>query len=189
MVGSALFATRAPTGAGRALERGRVLHRLLQVLPGMPESDRPAAANRYLERALRHWPDRDRTRLGADVMAIMQERSLAAIFSPRGRAEVEVMGTLGVGRHEYAVSGRIDRMAVSEDSVEIVDFKTNRQPPAAAADIPFEHVAQLAIYRDILAPLYPGRTIRCGLVYTEAPVVHWLEDAVMSRSLAELATK
>ena len=60
---------------------------------------------------------------------------------------------------------------------------------AAAADISFEHVAQLAIYRALLGPLYPGRIIRCGLVYTEAPVVYWLEDEAMTRSLAELATK
>ncbi|MCV3735112.1 double-strand break repair helicase AddA [Rhizobium sp. TRM96647] len=188
-VGSALFATHAPSGAGRALERGRILHRLLQVLPGLPETDRPAAAERYLERAVRHWPDRDRARLSADVAAIMQDRSLAAIFSPRSRAEVEIMGTLGLGRTDYAVSGRIDRMVVTEDGVEIVDFKTNRQPPASPATIPFEHLAQLSIYRALLAPLYPGQTIRCGLVYTEAPAVYWLEDEAMTRSLAELATK
>lgn len=189
MVGSALFAPRAPSGAGRALERGRILHRLLQVLPGLPASARPVAAERYLERAVRHWPGRERNRLSADVMAIMQDRSLAEIFSPSSRAEVEVMGTLGLGRTDYAVSGRIDRMVVTKDSVEIVDFKTNRQPPARAADIAFEHVAQLAIYRALLGPLYPGRVIRCGLVYTEAPVVYWLEDGAMTRSLAELATK
>ncbi len=189
MVGSALFATRAPSGAGRALERGRVLHRLLQVLPGLPASDRPAAAERYLARAVRHWPDRERDRLSGDVIAIMQDRSLAEIFSPSSRAEVEVMGTLVLGRTDYAVSGRIDRMVVTKDSVEIVDFKTNRQPPASSADISFEHVAQLAIYRALLGPLYPGRIIRCGLVYTEAPVVYWLEDEAMTRSLAELATK
>lgn len=189
MVGSALFATHAPSGAGRALERGRILHRLLQVLPSLPAPDRPAAAERYLERAVRHWPGRDRARLSADVATIMQERSLAAIFSPLSRAEVEIMGTLGVGRTDYAVSGRIDRMVVTEDSVEIVDFKTNRQPPASPVDIPFEHLAQLSIYRALLAPLYPGRAIRCGLVYTEAPAIYWLEDEAMTRSLAELATK
>ena len=99
------------------------------------------------------------------------------------------MGTLVLGRADYAVSGRIDRMVVTKDSVEIVDFKTNRQPPASPAAIPFEHLAQLSIYRALLAPLYPGQTIRCGLVYSEAPAVYWLEDEAMTRSLAELATK
>ena len=99
------------------------------------------------------------------------------------------MGTLTLGRRDYAVSGRIDRMAVREDDVEIVDFKTNRVPPAAVSEIPFEHRAQLAIYRAILTPLYPGKEIRCGLIYTEAAKTFWLEAGLLDASLAELTAK
>ncbi|PTM96022.1 double-strand break repair helicase AddA [Mycoplana dimorpha] len=191
VVGSALFATRTGTGSGsaRSLERGRILHRFLQVLPSMPAAERRSAGQRYLERATRHWSGRERDALVAAALSIMVDPSLAAIFSPAARAEVSIMGTLRLGRTDYAVSGRIDRMVVTDDSVEIVDFKTNRQPPAVPADIPSEHVAQLAIYRTILAPLYLGRSIRCGLVYTEAPSVFWLDEAAIASSLADLATK
>jgi ATP-dependent helicase/nuclease subunit A len=99
------------------------------------------------------------------------------------------MGTLTLGSRDYAVSGRIDRMAITDAAVEIVDFKTNRVPPASPADIPFEHRAQLAIYRAILAPLYPQREIRCGLIYTEAAKTYWLDAGLMAASLAELASK
>lgn len=189
MVGSALFAAPAPVGSGRSLERGKILHRLLQVLPSFPPPERWAAAQRYLERATRHWSGPERDRILAAARVIMAETSLDAIFSPRARAEVSIMGTLTLGRTDYAVSGRIDRMVVTDGRVEIVDFKTNRQPPRTSIDIAFEHVAQLAIYRAILAPLYPGRQIRCGLVYTETPVVFWLDDEAMAGSLAQLATK
>ncbi|NVP54086.1 double-strand break repair helicase AddA [Mycoplana rhizolycopersici] len=189
MVGSALFASHVPTGSGRSLERGKILHRLLQVLPAFPPPERRGAAQRYLERATRHWTGPERERLLAAVIAIMGEASLDAIFSPRARAEVSIMGTLTLGRTDYAVSGRIDRMVVTEGHVEIVDFKTNRQPPRTSSDIAFEHVAQLAIYRAILGPLYPGRPIRCGLVYTETPVAYWLDEEAMAGSLAQLATK
>ncbi|MFD1329824.1 double-strand break repair helicase AddA [Mycoplana ramosa] len=189
IVGSSLFAPPKGSGAGRSLERGRILHRFLQILPALPVADRTAAARRYLDRATRHWSGRQRDDLVSAAIAIMQEPSLGAIFSPLARAEVSIMGTLRLGRTDYAVSGRIDRMVVREDAVEIVDFKTNRQPPSSGADLPFEHVAQLAIYRAILAPLYPGRAIGCGLVYTEAPRVFWLSDEGMATSLAELAAK
>jgi ATP-dependent helicase/nuclease subunit A len=99
------------------------------------------------------------------------------------------MGTLTLGSRDYAVSGRIDRMAITDAAVEIVDFKTNRVPPASHADIPFEHRAQLAIYRAILMPLYPAREIRCGLIYTEAAKTYWLDAGLMEASLAELASK
>ena len=92
-------------------------------------------------------------------------------------------------RRKAALRRRIDRMAVTEDAVEIVDFKTNRAPPGSVDDIPFEHRAQLAIYRTILAPLYPGREIRCGLIYTEAARTYWLGADRLEASLAELASK
>jgi len=190
LVPSALFGrTGGGSGAGLALERGRILHRFLQVLPAFDAAERPAAARRYLERAAANWPDHARASLIAAALAVIGDGSLAAIFSPAARAEVSIMGTLRLGAREFAVSGRIDRMAVTESAVEIVDFKTNRVPPAAPEAIPFEHRAQLAIYRAILGPLYPDREIRCGLIYTEAAKTFWLEPARMDASLAELTAK
>ncbi|MGO7888544.1 PD-(D/E)XK nuclease family protein, partial [Rhizobium ruizarguesonis] len=61
----------------------------------------------------------------------------------------------------YAVSGRIDRLAVLADRFVILDYNTNRVPPATEEAIPFAHRAQLAIYREILAPLYPDKRIDC----------------------------
>ncbi|UNK38138.1 double-strand break repair helicase AddA [Shinella sp. H4-D48] len=191
LVPSALFGKGkggAP-GAGLALERGRILHRFLQVLPGFDPIERPAAARRYLERAAAHWPESARAGLVAAAHHVIENESLRAIFSPAARAEVSIMGTLTLGSRDFAVSGRIDRMVVTENAVEIVDFKTNRVPPATIEAIPFEHRAQLAIYRAILAPLYPGRVIRCGLIYTETAKTFWLDAALMEASLAELTAK
>ena len=66
---------------------------------------------------------------------------------------------------------------------------TNRKPPAEAEAVPLAHRAQLAIYREILKPLYPGTEIDCVLVYTEATKVVTLPVELMARSLAELKTK
>ncbi|WP_234187690.1 double-strand break repair helicase AddA [Shinella sp. NM-101] len=190
LVPSALFGRKGGVpGAGLALERGRILHRFLQVLPAFEPAERPAAARRYLERAAAHWPESARASLIAAALAVIGDESLAAIFSPAARAEVSIMGTLTLGSRNYAVSGRIDRMAVTDGVVEIVDFKTNRVPPGSAGEIPFEHRAQLAIYRAILSPLYPGREIRCGLIYTETARTYWLDCGHMEASLAELAAK
>ena len=189
LVPSALFGRKGVSGGAHALERGRILHRFVQVLPGFDPAGREIAARRYLERAAGGWPDHEREALVRAALAVIADESLAPIFSPAARAEISIMGTLRLGTRDYAVSGRIDRMVVGEEAVEIVDFKTNRVPPATAADIPFEHRAQLAIYREILRPLYPGRTIRCGLIYTEGPAPHWLDDGLLDASLAELAAK
>ena len=77
------------------------------------------------------------------------------------------MGTLTCDGSEYAVSGRIDRLAVTDDRVLILDYKTNR-PAAASAGRRSARpiVPQLALYRALLAPLYPGRRSSAALLST-----------------------
>ena len=76
-----------------------------------------------------------------------------------------------------------------DDRVVILDYKTNRVPPATEEAIPFAHRAQLAIYREILAPLYPGKRIDCMLVYTENATLYTLSEKALGLALAGLKTK
>ena len=64
--------------------------------------------------------------------------------------EVEVLG------RKRLVSGKIDRLAVTESEVLIVDYKTNRPPPATLAEVPQAYVLQLALYRALLAAALSG---------------------------------
>lgn len=181
---SPLFGSKE--SAGIALQKGRLVHRMLQVLPAFAEGERAAAAERFSERAARFWPAGERAKLVASVMAILHHPALTAVFSAHGQAEVSVMGTITVRGTPRAVSGRIDRMVVTEDAVLLLDYKTNRHAPATAADAPFSHRAQLAIYSEILKPLYPGKRIGCLLVYTEAARAIELTEDDVAQTLAEL---
>lgn len=187
IVGSSLFA-KSPT-SNRSLLRGAILHRFLQVLPAMPLVQRKEAAERYLARSVPHWSEGEKQTLIRSVIDVLDHVDLNALFGGTSRAEVSVMGTLTLGRRDYAVSGRIDRLAVSGSTVLLADFKTNREIPASAEAVPFVYKAQLAIYRAILAPLYPDHTFRCLLVYTEGPTVLTLSEDMLDASLVELSKK
>ncbi len=100
-----------------------------------------------------------------------------------------MIGTLRIGKRDFAVSGRLDRLAVLGDRVVIADFKTNRDIPKDETEISPGYVAQLAIYRAILAPLYPDKVIDCLLVYTGGPRTFHLSPERLARSLDGLATK
>ncbi|MBP1851828.1 double-strand break repair helicase AddA [Rhizobium halophytocola] len=171
-----------------ALQKGRLTHRMLQVLPAIAPMDRAAAAERYLDRAARFWPVDERRALQERVLAVLAHPGLAGVFDGQGEAEVSVMGTLDLGGEERAVSGRLDRLAVLDDRVVLLDYKTNRRPPEDAADVPFSHLAQMAIYRALLQPLYPGQAIECLLIYTETANVVTLPPERMEAALAELKT-
>lgn len=186
-VASPLFGDKA--ASDRSLEKGRLVHRMLQMLPEFPPAERAEAAQRYAERTARFWPVVERQALVNSVLALMAHEQLQGVFTTHAQAEVSIMGTLTLETQSYAVSGRIDRLAVLHDRVVVLDYKTNRVPPATLGAIPFAHKAQLAIYREILAPLYPGKRIDCVLVYSEDATIHTLPDDVLRSALAELKTK
>lgn len=187
LVTSPLFGD--PESSDRSLEKGRLIHRMLQALPDIPVEERAEAAKRYAERAARFWPTVERRALVDSVVKLLEDQRLRAVFNVHAQAEISIMGTLTLEGREYAVSGRIDRLAVLPESVVILDYKTNRVPPVSDEAIPFAHKAQLAIYREILKPLYPAKRIDCMLVYTENATIHMLSEQALASALAGLNTK
>jgi ATP-dependent helicase/nuclease subunit A len=53
--------------------------------------------------------------------------------------------------------------------------------------VPPTYVAQLALYRAAVAPLYPGKSVRALLVWTSGPTVLELPPARLDAAMAELA--
>jgi ATP-dependent helicase/nuclease subunit A len=58
--------------------------------------------------------------------------------------------------------------------------------PADISQVPAEHVAQLALYRALLQPIYPGRRVAAALLYTAAPVLLPVSGEAMEDALARL---
>ncbi|AZO26669.1 ATP-dependent helicase/nuclease subunit A [Mesorhizobium shonense] len=171
---------------GFAVMRGLALHKLLQMLPGIAEDERRSAAERYLARAGADWPAAERGKALEAVLSILSDRGFGALFSPSSRAEVAVMGSLEVKGKLRSISGKIDRLAVTAQKVSIVDYKTNRPAPASLGEVPPAYVLQLALYRALLKPLYPGREVTAALLFTEAPRLIELPANAMDDALARL---
>ncbi len=176
----------AKTEPAFAIQRGLAMHKLLQMLPGVAPAERYAAAACYLARAGAGWSEADRFKAQAAVSAILEEPRFASLFSENSRAEVTIAGTVEVKGRPRAVSGKIDRLAVTPDTVWIVDFKTDRTTPTDAASVPPAYVLQLALYRALLQPLYPDKQIAAALLFTEAPRLVELPSAGMDAALARL---
>ncbi|MGN6467326.1 MAG: double-strand break repair helicase AddA [Rhizobiaceae bacterium] len=182
-VASALDREAAPSFA---IERGLAMHRLLQTLPDLPEAGREAAARRYLARIGAAWSEQERERAWTSVASILGDAGFATIFAPGSRAEVSIMGTLDIRGRPRAISGKIDRLAVSEREVLLVDYKTDRVPPSRASDVAGAYLLQLALYRALLQPLYPGRPVAAALLFTEVPRLVPLPAEAMDAALARL---
>ncbi len=82
------------------------------------------------------------------------------------------------------VSGQIDRLVIGQEEILIVDYKTNQTPPSTPEAAPRDYVSQLALYRAVLANLYPGRTIRCFLLWTETAEMMELSGSALDAEAA-----
>ncbi|MCO5132420.1 MAG: double-strand break repair helicase AddA [Xanthobacteraceae bacterium] len=173
----------------RARARGTLAHRLLQSLPDVAPARRGEAARRYLARAARDWSIEARNALAARVLALLDDPRFAAVFAPGSRAEVSIAGRLPRPRGgRLIVSGQIDRLVIGDDTVLIVDYKTDHAPPARPEQAPPGYVRQLALYRAVLAGLYPARRVRVALLWTETLDMMELPAPALDAGLAsELA--
>src|SRR5262249_30929783 len=73
-------------------------------------------------------------------------------------------------------------------AVLIADYKTNRPAPRRLDDVPRDYVRQLALYRHVLARLYPDRTIRAALIWTDTSELMEIPSAVLDQALAHVTS-
>ena len=124
-----------------------------------------------------------------EVLAVIGHPDFAAAFGPDSQAEVAFQAALPQFGEQAQVTGRIDRLAVTADKVLILDYKTNRLPPAREDDVDPVYLAQMALYRDGAARIFPGRRIVCGLVWTDGPSLLRLSDRLLDRQIAALSAR
>jgi ATP-dependent helicase/nuclease subunit A len=172
---------KAPGGrvgdGGKAIRRGLLVHDLLQTLPDMDPARRRQAADKFLARKVHGLTRAEQAALAGETLTVLEHREFAPIFGAGSRAEVPVSACID-GR---VIAGQIDRLIVTDEAVWIVDYKTGRQVPERAADTPPAYLRQMAAYRAVLERIYPGRAVRCALLWTDAPALMPLDDESLAR--------
>jgi ATP-dependent helicase/nuclease subunit A len=168
--------------------RGNLVHRLLEILPRVPADDRSRVAGRLLAGESSADPVL-RESIIREAVAVLSEPSLAKIFGEGSRAEVAIVGELSTEKGRYAVSGRIDRILRDTEGWHLVDFKTDRNVPAAAENADPAYVLQMALYRRLLMGMEPGAEVSATLVFSggeAGPKVIPIPAAMMEQALADL---
>ena len=161
-------------GAKR-FRRGRIVHWLLQYLPGIPTEQRDRMAMRFLARSDDSLTEDERRRIAAETCAVLDLPEARFLFGPGSIAEAPITGVVG----ETVISGQIDRLAIGEKTVFIVDYKTNQLPPEEAAVTPPAYLRQMAAYRILIQRLYPLRSVTCFLLWTAVPQLMRIEDSLL----------
>ena len=156
--------TLTPPGTGdlpedgeAALERGRIIHDLLDVLPDVAPQHLSQVAARLINPDAPHLD-------GAleEALALIGDPALAALFEPDVLVEVPICATID-GR---ALEGRIDRLLMTDSKVTVIDLKSNREVPHNAAEVPDGILRQMGAYCAALEVIYPDRDIEAAILWT-----------------------
>ena len=171
-------------GLGR-YRRGELIHRLLQLLPDLPASERAAAAQLLLGREPDLTPDQAEEMASA-ALAVLDDQRFAAVFGVGSRAEVSVVGAAARLPPGLSIAGRVDRLVVAPDRVLVVDYKTNRPAPRRIEDADPAYLTQMAIYAAVLAEVFPGLPVEAALIWTDGPKLMPIPEKIIEAALARL---
>lgn len=171
-------AVQSPLGGdqGQSFKRGILIHKLLELLPDLPDNARRAAAERFLAQPVHALEPDLQAEIADETLGIFDHPDFAPVFAPGSRAEVPLVGIVGGD----VVSAQIDRLVVRDEEVMIVDYKTNRPPPRDVEGTPKAYRRQMSIYRAALAQMYPGKKVRCFILWTNGPWMVELPDHILT---------
>ena len=169
-----------------AARRGTILHQLLESLPDLSEDERRIAAEGYLARiAGAQEPvlsEEMQQQMIDDALAVLARAELADLFGDTALAEVPLAGVLAMDDgQKLALSGQIDRMVVTDNGVQLVDFKTGTPAQASEND---RYMVQMAAYRALVQKLYPALPVTCLLVWTQNGRIDALSASALDAALA-----
>lgn len=172
----------SPRGEGqKRFRRGRLIHGLLERLPELAPEKREASALAWLQR--QGVEENEAETFAREALNVINDARFAAVFSPASRAEAPIVGLV----RGKAIRGVVDRLAVERDRVIVLDFKTDRPAPTDAAAAPDAYVMQLALYREVLRKIFPGKTVSCALLWTEKPHLMELPESRLDDVFATFA--
>jgi len=170
---------------GDIFKRGRLIHQLLQFLPDMDEKRRNAAVKAFLSRPAHELTAEQQQLIAHETLIVLNHPDLKNLFQPGSLAEVPIVGEIAIegAKESVIISGQIDRLLVETDQITIVDYKTGRYPPKNMAAIDLSYLRQMALYRAVMRKIYPDKSIRSVLLWTNGPTIMTLDDDTLDKNM------
>ncbi|MEK9598479.1 MAG: double-strand break repair helicase AddA [Alphaproteobacteria bacterium] len=163
----------------KALERGNLIHTLLERLPLLHESDQATSAIRYIKKQMPNLSEAEVTALFDEVYSVLHHKDCSDLFSNKSLAEAAIIGRIGA----LEISGQIDRLIVTDSYIKLADFKTGRP----SANPPEAYLRQMALYMGLLKQLYPDRSFHSFLIWTQSAEIMPLLNEQLNAYLNTIA--
>lgn len=160
-------------------KRGLIIHTLFQFLPDLDKNIRRDRAAEWLKQPAHSLKTSEQEEILTAVFNVLDSKDFETLFTAQAKAEVPLTGHIKKPDGTHAiVSGQIDRLLVDGDTVTVLDYKTNRPAPKSTEDVPEAYRKQLRTYRDLLVSIWPDKSIRCALLWTDGPALMDVTDTL-----------
>jgi ATP-dependent helicase/nuclease subunit A len=145
----------------KAVEEGIAIHKLIEMMADCSLPNRQEEGRRWSKRLKLAEGLSDR------LHDLLQNSELTVFFGETAQSEVSIGGMQGL-------QGRIDRMAVQNGCVYLLDYKTNRNPPEFISP-DHRYALQMAAYAKLLREAFPGHDVKAALLWTQTGDITWLD--------------
>jgi ATP-dependent helicase/nuclease subunit A len=174
--------TRLPNAAKSAkffsgVNRGRVIHKILQEIPGLAEPDALKLARRLLEK--NHLDSAQ----AEEIVGLISKLEYRTFFGPASQAEASIGAVLSEGQR---FTGRVDRLVIRTNDIWVLDYKTDWNVPDALSHS-HSYVIQMAAYAIALRQAYPNKPIKTALLWTNANRLDWISDEMLEKAISGIA--
>ncbi|RPE64734.1 DNA helicase/exodeoxyribonuclease V subunit A [Pacificibacter maritimus] len=170
-----------------ALRYGNQVHLLLEHLPNYPKDARFETAKLLLNADDLFATPAELDSLLLEVSRVIDQDYDWDIFGENSQAEVAFSGRLPSVNNQ-AVHGIIDRLIVTENTVQIVDFKSNEIVPTTPTKVPEGLLRQMGAYMEICKTMYPNKKIETAILWTKTATLMELEHDIVMSALRRTST-
>jgi len=168
-----------------AMLRGTRLHLLLEHLPAYPRDTWAGLSRTLLSGAEGGLADADEVDdLLSEVTQLIDAPALDQVLRPapdtQVLAEVAITTPMPDGR---ILNGIIDRLVIGPTEILAVDYKTNSTVPDTPEATPEGILRQMAAYRTALRGIWPDRSVKVAVLWTQTQNMMELPDAILDQAL------
>ena len=169
------------------MARGVLMHRLLQSLPDIPPQARTEAARRHLARAAAGFTAEEREAMLEQVRRVLDDPRFSELFLPGSRAEVPIVGRSRMGARRRFRPGRPPRGHRRCGADRRLQDESPRAAGASRRRTP-AYVAPACALPRRARQLYPDKTVRAALIWTDVPDLMEISAAALDRALAAVTS-
>lgn len=146
----------------KAVIKGNVVHKLLEILPEVKGTDYLQEIQSVLQEYGTDLSEEEREEVSSQVLNVIGNEQFRRFFGENSKAEVSIIGMV----NGKSFSGKVDRLSVFDDEIIAIDYKTGK-PCLTPDTVPKAYKEQVGIYKQILQQIFAGKKIRTFLLWVE----------------------